>query len=131
MATKDSILQQIAAGIVDGNYEKTVELCEHALKEGHGTSDIIINGLSAGMTQSGKTYGKKGMFLDSILWSAAVTADRAPGNGASASINAARMVTHSGMIKTLIVWPSCSSPRTLAISSTIRTSSRIPVRAAR
>jgi uroporphyrinogen decarboxylase len=68
---KSGILEQIADSVVGGDYEKTVELCGQALQEGHPAADIIVEGLSAGMTRSGKTYGKKGMFLDSILWSAA------------------------------------------------------------
>lgn len=65
------ILKQIAGSVVEGNYEQTVELCSRALEQGLSASEITVGGLSAGMTRSGKTYGKKGMFLDSILWSAA------------------------------------------------------------
>jgi 5-methyltetrahydrofolate--homocysteine methyltransferase len=63
------IFQEIANSVVDGNYEKTIELCERALQDGHSTADITIQGLSVGMTKCGKKYGKKGMFLDTILWS--------------------------------------------------------------
>jgi uroporphyrinogen decarboxylase len=68
---KSAILDDIASGVADGNYEKIIELCEQAKQEGHTGSDIIVKGLSTGMIRSGKTYGKKGMYLDSILWSAA------------------------------------------------------------
>ena len=66
-----TILEDIARGVTEGNYEQIIELCEHASQEGCSPSDIILKGLSAGMIRSGKTYGKKGMYLDSILWSAA------------------------------------------------------------
>ena len=65
------ILNEIAGGVVKGNYEKTVELCNQALQEGHTAAEVIVDGLSAGMTKCGKKYGKKGMFLDTILWSTA------------------------------------------------------------
>jgi len=68
---KSGILEQISTSVVSGDYEKTIELCGQALQEGHPAADVIVKGLSAGMTKSGKTYGKRGMFLDSILWSAA------------------------------------------------------------
>lgn len=68
---KSSTLDEIVNGVVDGNYENIIELCERASQEGHTASEIILKGLSEGMIRSGKTYGKKGMFLDSILWSAA------------------------------------------------------------
>ncbi len=68
---KKGILENIAQGVTEGKYEQIIELCEHAAKEGYPPSDIIVKGLSAGMIQSGKMYGKKGMYLDSILWSAA------------------------------------------------------------
>ncbi|UCD58211.1 MAG: cobalamin-dependent protein, partial [Candidatus Hydrogenedentota bacterium] len=68
---KDTFLEEIAGSVVNGDYEKTIELCDQALQKGHAAAEIIVKGLSAGMTRSGKAYGKKGMFLDSILWSAA------------------------------------------------------------
>ena len=45
------------------------ELCEQALKEGHTPAEIIVEGLSSGMTKCGKKYGMRGMYLDTILWS--------------------------------------------------------------
>ncbi len=68
---KSQIFQKIADSIVDGDYEKTIELCEQALQKGHSAADIIMEGLSSGMTKCGKKYGKRGMFLDTILWSTA------------------------------------------------------------
>ncbi|NQU08761.1 MAG: cobalamin B12-binding domain-containing protein [Candidatus Abyssubacteria bacterium] len=65
------ILNEIAGSVVEGNYERTVELCDQALQEGHTAAEIIVDGLSTGMRKCGKKYGKKGMFLDTILWSTA------------------------------------------------------------
>jgi uroporphyrinogen decarboxylase len=66
-----NILSEIADSVVSGSYEKTVELCEQAMQKGCNSADVVVKGLSAGMSQSGKRYGRRGMFLDSILWSAA------------------------------------------------------------
>jgi uroporphyrinogen decarboxylase len=62
-------IERIARSVVDGNYDETVELCDQALKEGHTAAEIIVEGLSSGMTKCGKKYGKRGMYLDTILWS--------------------------------------------------------------
>ncbi len=69
MATE--ILNEIAGSVVKGDYERTVELCQQALQEGETAAKVIVQGLSAGMSKCGKKYGKKGMFLDTILWSTA------------------------------------------------------------
>ena len=68
---KEQIFREIADSVVEGNYEKTVELCGRALQEGHTAEEIVVDGLSSGMTKCGKKYGNKGMFLDTILWSTA------------------------------------------------------------
>jgi len=68
---KEQIFREIADSVVDGNYEKTLELCGQALQEGHTAAEIVVDGLSSGMTKCGKKYGKRGMFLDTILWSTA------------------------------------------------------------
>lgn len=68
---KEQMMQEIAGSVVDGNYEKTVELCGQALEKGHTAAEIIMEGLSSGMTKCGKKYAAQGMFLDTILWSTA------------------------------------------------------------
>jgi len=62
-------MQRIAASVVDGNSEKAVALCQQALRDGHTAAEIIVEGLSSGMTRCGKKYGRRGMYLDTILWS--------------------------------------------------------------
>jgi uroporphyrinogen decarboxylase len=67
---KNAIFQEIIRSVVDGQYEVIADLCQRALSEGHSGAEITRHALSRGMTQSAKRYASRGMYLDSILWSA-------------------------------------------------------------
>ncbi len=64
-------MQKIKHAVVQGDYEGIGKLCLKALEEGWSSREIIMDGLSNGMRDMARTYGKKGMYLDKVLWSTA------------------------------------------------------------
>jgi uroporphyrinogen decarboxylase len=65
------IIIEISNAVANGNYEGIGGLCQKALDSGVDPRTILIDGLSKGMSDMAKVYGKKGMYLDKVLWSTA------------------------------------------------------------
>ncbi len=63
----DEILEAVTAG----SYGAIMELCEKAHAAGLQAREIVTHGLSRGMVKTAKLYRKRGMYLDSIVRSAA------------------------------------------------------------
>jgi len=68
---KSSKIDDVVRAVVEGNYKGVVGLCENAHAAGIEARDIISQGLSKGMVETARLYRSKGMYLDSILRSAA------------------------------------------------------------
>ena len=64
-------IEKIVRAVIEGNYEKIGEYCKDAYESGFKAGKIVIEGLSKGMIETAKRYRKKGMYLDSIIRSAA------------------------------------------------------------
>ena len=62
-------IKKIKKAVLDGDYENIGLLCESALKEGETPQAIITDGLTKGMDEITSFLGKKGMYLDRVLWS--------------------------------------------------------------
>jgi uroporphyrinogen decarboxylase len=61
----------VVKAVIEGNYKGAVDLCEKAHGAGMEARDIITRGLSKGMMETARLYRSKGMYLDSIIRSAA------------------------------------------------------------
>jgi uroporphyrinogen decarboxylase len=68
---KSSHIDDVVRAVVEGNYKGAVELCQKAHGAGIAARDIITQGLSKGMVETARRYRSKGMYLDSIIRSAA------------------------------------------------------------
>ncbi len=68
---KSSHIEDVVRAVVEGNYGGAVDLCEKAHSAGVAARDIITRGLSKGMVETARRYRSKGMYLDSIIRSAA------------------------------------------------------------
>ena len=64
-------IHEIVKAVMEGGYGNIVERCEQAHKSGLSAREIVIDGLSQGMIKTAGLYRKKGMYLDSIIRSAA------------------------------------------------------------
>ncbi|MBN1635747.1 MAG: cobalamin-dependent protein [Deltaproteobacteria bacterium] len=67
----DDKMEHIRQAVVEGGYEVIGDMCQNALDEGIPPKDILMHGLSEGMREMAGIYGKKGMYLDKVLWSTA------------------------------------------------------------
>lgn len=65
------IIGKISKAVVNGDYEGIGNLCQEAIDSGIEPNTILIDGLSNGMRAMARLYGKKGMYLDKVLWSTA------------------------------------------------------------
>ena len=66
-----SPIDDVVRAVVEGNYGEAVGLCEKAHSAGIEAREIITRGLSKGMVETARRYRSKGMYLDSIIRSAA------------------------------------------------------------
>ncbi len=68
---ESSHIDDVVRAVVEGNYSGAVKLCEKAHEAGIAARDIVSQGLSKGMVETARRYRSKGMYLDSIIRSAA------------------------------------------------------------
>ncbi len=64
-------IREIVTLVMEGGYGDIVERCEQAHESGLSAREIVIDGLSKGMIETAGLYRRKGMYLDSIIRSAA------------------------------------------------------------
>jgi uroporphyrinogen decarboxylase len=64
-------LQKVKDAVLKGNYENVVSYCQSALEAGIEPQKVLSNGLAEGMSELASKFGKKGMYLDTVLWSTA------------------------------------------------------------
>lgn len=67
----EDVIGKVKKAVIQGDYEGVGVLCQEALDKGIPGREILIGGLSEGMRQMAKTFGKKGMYLDKVLWATA------------------------------------------------------------
>lgn len=79
----EDIIKKVKKAVINGNYEGIGELCQEALDQGMPPRVVLMDGLSEGMREMARKFGKKGMYLDSVLWS---TAAFHIGNGVLAQV---------------------------------------------
>jgi uroporphyrinogen decarboxylase len=65
------IISRISKAVLNGDYEGIGDMCRNALEKGIDPGTILTQGLSRGMSDMARVYGKKGMYLDKVLWSTA------------------------------------------------------------
>jgi uroporphyrinogen decarboxylase len=65
------IISKISKAVLNGDYEGIADLCSKAAESGIEPKTILSEGLSLGMSEMARVYGKKGMYLDKVLWSTA------------------------------------------------------------
>jgi uroporphyrinogen decarboxylase len=68
---KSNRIREIVKAVMEGGYGDIVVRCEQAHESGLSAREIVIDGLSEGMIKTAGLYRKKGMYLDSIIRSAA------------------------------------------------------------
>lgn len=81
------IIEEIKNAVLEGDYENIGFLCKNALEAGEIPQTIITGGLAKGMWEVANIFGKKGMYLDKVLFSAA-------------AFNYGNMAIHSAIKKT-------------------------------
>jgi len=64
------LLEQIAAGIIEGNIQGVTELVQKALDQGSAAGQILEAGLILGMNEVGKRFKAGEMFIPEVLRSA-------------------------------------------------------------
>ena len=65
-----NLLENIAAGIIEGKLNEVPDLVQNALDEGLGPTKILENGLVVGMNEVGKRFKLGSMFVPEVLRSA-------------------------------------------------------------
>ncbi len=62
-------IENVKQGVLAGDYENIVSLCQSALDSGASPNEVLRRGLADGMGELARKYGAKGMYLDAVLWS--------------------------------------------------------------
>lgn len=69
---KEQLIEQIAKAVIDGDQSVAVELTEKALAAGVPSTEILDDGLSAGLREVGDMFSRLEVFLPEMLISAEV-----------------------------------------------------------
>ncbi len=70
--SKDDILKEAIAAIVNGDESQALEVAKKAIAEGYDPTEILTDGFSAGIRQVGDLFGKGQVFLPELMLSAAI-----------------------------------------------------------
>jgi len=64
-------IEKVKQAVLAGDYENIIALCQVALDSGEEPGEVLTAGLAGGMAELARDLGKKGMYLDTVLWSTA------------------------------------------------------------
>lgn len=64
-------IEKVKKAVLEGDYENIIDLCQAALDSGAEPRQVLRDGLAAGMGELARKFGRKGMYLDTVLWSTA------------------------------------------------------------
>ncbi len=64
-------IEKVKQAVLEGDYENITALCQAALDSGEEPRVVLTEGLAGGMSELARIFGKKGMYLDTVLWSTA------------------------------------------------------------
>jgi MtaA/CmuA family methyltransferase len=64
-------IENVKQAVLNGDYENVMNLCQAAIDSGEEPTHVLTGGLAEGMNELARKFGKKGMYLDTVLWSTA------------------------------------------------------------
>jgi len=64
------VYERISTAVLEGDAEKSANLCQKALESGEAAKDVLDNGLVIGMTEVGVRFKRGDMFVPEVLMSA-------------------------------------------------------------
>jgi 5-methyltetrahydrofolate--homocysteine methyltransferase len=64
------VYERISTAVLEGDAEKSANLCQKALESGEAAKDVLDNGLVVGMTEVGVRFKRGDMFVPEVLMSA-------------------------------------------------------------